>query len=104
MKLNSVKGCKVTAGNVEKVLSGCKAVKSCKANPVTGSVLIEYHPESASEESLLQLLKDNGFYQGTLQKSEKQSGNGFVAETDVARILFTKAIEVAAERAILALL
>lgn len=104
LKLDSVKNSKSTAMAVEASVSQNGAVMDCKANPVTGSVVITYKPEMANEETFLRLLKDEGYYTGKLKRQEQPSQNHDDFHRGVAKILLTKAVEIAAERAILALL
>lgn len=104
LKLTAVKNSQPTANAVERVLLAHKAVNKCIAKPVTGSVIIHFDPVLASDETFLQLLKEEGFYSGDPQWEENDSSASIAGGDSLGQIIFTKAIEVAAERAILALL
>jgi hypothetical protein len=41
-------------------------VHSVRVNPMTGSTIVHYDPEEIGAERMLQVLKDNGYYNGAL--------------------------------------
>ncbi len=105
VKLSSVKNSPSTAADVEKTLNAHRAMIQCKASAVTGSVVMEYDPRMATEETFLQLLKEEGYYTGKPQRKNSRSHRTHSgSDNGIAKIIFTKAVEIAAERVILALL
>jgi len=104
LKITSVKNSETTATAVEELLNAQNAVKHCRANPLTGSVIIKYDSDMATGETFLQLLKEEGFFEGSPANEDHIQTVNNNSEQSIAGIIFTKAIEIAAERAILALL
>jgi len=104
LKLSAVKNTESTASAVEQILLSHKAVVECNANHITGSVIIKYNPNKASDETFLELLKKEEFYEGEPQWEDSPQKSTSSYTTGAAEVILTKAIEIAAERAILALL
>ena len=62
-KTYEVKGmtCVICKGNVEKALKNTKGVSECKVNLLENEALVNYDPESVSEEQLAKAVKDAGY-------------------------------------------
>ncbi len=61
LKLLKIKGNDQKARDVEFFLSQVQGVENVVANPVTGNVLIFYHPQTITQQQIIRFLIDGGY-------------------------------------------
>ncbi|MFH0789134.1 MAG: hypothetical protein V2B13_16170 [Pseudomonadota bacterium] len=62
VKTPLVKGNQEKARDVEDLLSCCQGVDKASANPLTGSIVVNYDSKAVSDRSLIDLLEDKGYF------------------------------------------
>ncbi|MGC1404889.1 MAG: HMA2 domain-containing protein [Thermodesulfobacteriota bacterium] len=70
VKTPLVKGNQVKARDVEGLLHCCQGVDKASANPLTGSIVVNYDSTAVNGRSIINILEDNGYF-----KSDKALTN-----------------------------
>ena len=65
IKIPSIKRNPPEAAFAAKLVESHEGVMRCNANNVTGSLLIQYDPNATDANTVLQLLKDRGYVEGS---------------------------------------
>jgi copper chaperone CopZ len=78
IKIAAVKGSPAIAEEVTGYLLGSHGIEKVNANPITGNVLVLYDTSHISQGRILQLLKEAGYLQKTVQVPAAQ-GDGLVS-------------------------
>ena len=62
VKTPLVKGNQEKARDVEGLLNCCQGVDKASANPLTGSIVVNYDSTAVNDRSIINLLEDNGYF------------------------------------------
>jgi copper chaperone CopZ len=100
---------KYTAGGAEDIsdlFNHLGGIHRVTANPVTGSVVINYDPELVGSREILQALKENGHFEESTVFTDKDSQDRIISRTaqTVGKVLFGWAVGQALEDSGLAFL
>ncbi len=111
IKIPSVKNSQENARKIERFLKTLNGIKSAKANPFTGNVLVLFDYECIRHLDIVELIRKQGYLndQELTQRTSKASSPKRVLDQSfagnlVADIILQRALELTFRRALLALL
>ncbi len=74
VKTPLVKGNQEKAKDVEGLLNCCQGVEKTKANPLTGSIVVNYDHKTVSERSIINVLENTGYF----KKDQAQTNDQYI--------------------------
>ena len=110
LKIHHLKGNTAEAQRILNVLNECPGVINAKVNDLTGSVLIHYNESEINTDVILDYLHQHNVFEKiehTVEQNKadaNKSANYDVKSNEILKTIVVKAVEIMAERAIVALL
>ena len=86
IKVPELKGSSLKARDIEGHLGLCPGVEEVSANPVTGSVLVMYHPRLIGQDEIILALKEIGYLEDAAPKAPQGTAKNSHHEGVVARV------------------
>jgi copper chaperone CopZ len=86
IKIPAVKGAARKAREVEGHLALCPGVEEVAANPITGSVLVHYHPRLIGQEEIILAIQEMGYLEENPLKTSRNSGEGSSHDGTIGRV------------------
>jgi hypothetical protein len=72
VKIPFIKGNPAVARETEEIVKAMPGINSANANPVTGSIIVQYHSGGSSACEILDTLKRNGYFDPAKAKTSEQ--------------------------------
>ena len=86
IKIPEVKGAPHKAREVERYLASCAGVEEVTASPITGSVLVLYHPRLIGQEEIIFAFQEIGYLEGSEPKAPGGTSGNAPQEGVVGRV------------------